>query len=198
MARELQTIVVAIFYESTTLRETLRGLKGIMMRLRSLLIAGVLVSASLAARADNFTTFDLNSSYILGGTIDGTLTLDTTTNMFTSADLTVAGFVPWQDGTLDQVGLQGPSVFGYGVNVYSNGFPFGDVNLFLAATNLVGYDGSPIVFPTNVTFLSFPNFYFAGSGTLEPASVTPEPNSLLLLATGLIGLAGFAWRKAVA
>jgi hypothetical protein len=184
--------------EGTTLKETLRGLKGILMRLRSLLIAGVLVSASLAARADNYSTFDLNSSYILGGTIDGTLTLDTTTNMFTGADLTVAGFLPYQDGTLDQVGLQSPTFFGYGVNVYSNGLPLGDVNLFLATSNLVGYDGSPIVFPTNVTFLTFPNLYFAGSGSLEPASVTPEPNSLLLLATGLIGLAGFAWRKAVA
>jgi hypothetical protein len=183
--------------ETTTLKETLRGLKGFLMRIRSLLIAGVLVSASLAARADSYSTFDLNSSYILGGTIDGTLTLDTTTNMFTSADLTVAGFVPWQDGTLDQVGLQGPSFFGYGVNVYSNGWPLGDVNLFLGTGSLVGYDGSPIVFPTNVTFLTFPNLYFAGSGTLEPAP-TPEPGSLLLLATGLVGLAGFAWRKAVA
>ena len=167
------------------------------MRLRSLLIAGVLVSASLAARADNFSTFDLNSSYILGGTIDGTLTLDTTTNMFTSADLTVSGFVPWQDGTLDQVGLQGPTLFGYGVNVYTNSWPFGDVNLFLATSTLVGYDGSPIVFPTNVTFPTIPNLYFAGSGTLELAP-TPEPNSLLLLATGLVGFAGLAWRKAVA
>jgi PEP-CTERM motif len=184
--------------EGTTLKETLRGLKGILMRLRSLLIAGVLVSASLAARADNYSTFDLNSSYILGGTIDGTLTLDTTTNMFTGADLTVAGFLPYQDGTLDQVGLQSPTLFGYGVNVFSTGSPFADVNLFLATITLAGYDGSPVVFPTNVTFLSFPSLYFAGSGTLEPASVTPEPNSLLLLATGLLGFAGLAWRKAVA
>ncbi len=39
----------------------------IFMRIRSLLIAGVLVSASLVARADSFTTFDLNSSYIAAG-----------------------------------------------------------------------------------------------------------------------------------
>jgi hypothetical protein len=188
---------MALFCESTTSKETLRGLKGFMMRLRSLLIAGVLVSASLAARADNYSTFDLNSSYIFGGTIDGTLTLDTSTNLFTSADLTVAGFPPYQDGTLTEVGVQSPSFLGYYVDVFSNGSPFADLNLFLQTGTLVGYDGSPISFPTNVTFLSFPNLYFAGSGTLEPAP-TPEPGSLLLLATGLMGLAGLAWRKAVA
>jgi hypothetical protein len=194
---ELQLGGVALSCEGTTLKETFRGLKGFMMRIRSLLIAGVLVSASLAARADSYSTFDLNSSYIFGGTIDGTLTLDTTTDLFTSADLTVAGFLPYQNGTLDQVGGQTPSFLGYYVNVFSNGSPYGDLNLFLQTGSLAGYNGSPISFPTNVTFLSFPNLYFAGSGTLEPAP-TPEPGSLLLLATGLLGLAGLAWRKAVA
>ena len=79
------------------------------MRIRSLLIAGVLVSASLAARADSFTTFELNSSYDFGQTIDGTLTLDTTTDRFSSADLTFAGFPlpPSQSATLTNIGSQG-------------------------------------------------------------------------------------------
>jgi hypothetical protein len=165
------------------------------MRIRHLLVTGALLSASLIARADSYTTFDLNSSYIFGGTIDGTLTLDTTTDLFTSADLTVAGFVGYQDGTLANVGLQGEGIGEYGVNVFSSGSPFADLNLFLPELTLAGYDGSPIVFPTNVSFLTFPNLYFAGTGTLEPAtSVTPEPGSLLLLATGLLGLA-VLWRR---
>jgi hypothetical protein len=165
------------------------------MRIRHLLVAGALLSVSLIARADNYTTFDLNSSYIFGGTIDGTLTLDTTTDLFSSADLTVAGFVGYQDGTLTNVGLQGEGIGEYGVNIFSSGSPFADLNLFLPTFTLAGYDGSPVVFPTNVTFLTFPNLYLAGTGTLEPASVTPEPGGLLLLATGLLGLAGLMWRR---
>jgi hypothetical protein len=171
------------------------------MRIRSLLIAGVLVSASLAARADSFTTFDLNSSYIFGGTIDGTLTLDTTTDLFTAADLTIAGFVGYQDGTISDVSTQGRAFGEYDVSVVSNGSPYADLNLFLPTTTLAGFDGSPVVIPTDVLFATFPNVYFAGSGTLEPTSgtsVTPEPGSLLLLATGLLGLAGLTWRRFVA
>ncbi len=168
------------------------------MRIRTLLIAAALVSASLVARADSYTTFDLNSSYIFGGTIDGTLTLDTTTDLFSSADLTVAGFPSYQDGTLSIIGAQGPSLLGYNVGIGSNGVPFGTATLFLPVNSLAGYDGSNVVFPTNVAFLTFPNVYFAGSGTLEPVSTTPEPSGLLLLGTGLMGLAGLAWRRAVA
>ena len=168
------------------------------MRIRFLLVACMLLSASLVARADSYTTFDLNSSYpfLFGGagTIDGTLTLDTTTDLFSSADLTVSGFPFYQDGTLSNIGLQGELFTEYGVNIFSTGTPFGDLNLFLPITSLVGYDGSSIAFPTNVTFATIPNLYFAGSGTLEPASVTPEPASLLLLATGLLGFA-VLWRR---
>lgn len=168
------------------------------MQLRTLLITGLLASASLAARADNFTTFDLNSSYIFGGTIDGTLTLDTTTNLFTSADLTIAGFVGYQNGTISDVSTQGEALGKYDVSIISNGSPYADLNLFLPITTLVGYTGSPVVIPTDVLFATFPNVYFAGSGRLEPASgtsVTPEPGSLMLLGTGLLGFAGVVRRK---
>lgn len=168
------------------------------MRIRSLLIAGVLVSASLVARADSFTTFDLNSSYIGGGTIDGTLTLDTTTDEFSSADLTVAGFPSYQDGTLSVVGAQGPGFLGYNVDVASVGSPHADASLYLQVDSLAGYEGGDLVFPTSVSFASFPDFYFEGSGTLEPVSgvsVTPEPASLILLSTGLLGFAGVLRRR---
>lgn len=183
------------------LKETLRGLEGFFMRIRSLLIAGVLATASLAARADSFTTYNLNSSYIFGGTIDGTLTLDTTTNLFTSAYLTIAGFVGYQNGTISDVSSQGASLGKYDVTVISNGSPYADLNLFLPTSTLAGYSGSAVVFPTDVLFATFPNIYFSGSGTLEPASgtsVTPEPGSLMLLGTGLLGFAGVIRRKFVA
>jgi hypothetical protein len=171
------------------------------MRIRHLLIAGALLSASLIARADTFTTFTLNSSFFGGGTIDGTLTLDTTTDLFTGADLTASGFFPgFNDGTLSNVGLQGSFGSIYNVSIFSFLDPSADLNLFLPVSTLAGFDGSPILDLSNVTFDFLGNTYFACSGNLEPGggnntSVTPEPGSLLLLATGLMGMAGLMWRK---
>jgi len=171
------------------------------MKIRSLLVAGVLVSATLAARADSFTTFTLNSSFFKGGTIDGTLTLDTTKDIFTGADLTVSGFHPSSDdGTLSSVGSQGDEFGLYSVNIFSFFGPAADLDLFLPVSSLVGFDGSPILDLSEVTFDIFGKTFVAESGSLEPTagrpvtSVTPEPASLLLLATGLLGLAAF-WRR---
>lgn len=65
----------------------------------------------------------------------------------------------------------------------------GDVNLFGA------YDGSEYIVP------SFDEPPFTGTVTVTPASapptVTPEPSSLALLATGILGAAGVVRRRLV-
>ncbi len=81
-----------------------------------------------------------------------------------------------------------------------NGYPYADLALYLGTSTLAGYDGSPVAIPTDVMFANYPNVYVEASGTLEPVagvSVTPEPASLLLLATGLLGCAAM-WRKRLA
>ena len=174
------------------------------MRIWLYLISGLLsvgVAIPCAAQGgcdDCNATFTLNSSFTDGGTIDGTLTLDPATDMFTAADLTVSGFPSYQDGLLTVVGQQGEVAGVYGVNIFASGSPYGDLFLSLPTATLAGYDGSAIAYPTDVAFSTNPQLYFGEPGTLEPTSVTPEPSSWMLLATGLLGFAGLAWRKAVA
>lgn len=164
----------------------------------ALVPVGLAVPCSAQSGCDDCnSTFTLNSSYTGGGTIDGTLTLDLATDMFTAADLTISGFPSYQDGTLTDIGQQGDVAGTYGVNIFSAGSPAGgDLFLALPTSTLDGYDGSAIVLPTDVSFSTDPILYKADAGTLAPAtSVTPEPQSLLLLATGLLGLAGLMWRR---
>ena len=176
------------------------------MRIRNLLAVGALLSAGLvlpcAAQGgcdDCTITLALNSVDQAGnGTIDGTLTLNTTTDLFTGADLTASGFPGSnENGALTTIGQQGVADGQYFVNILSVGSSPDDLDLFLPTATLAGYDGSSISSHTDLLIRDLGAVPVSGS--LESAggntSVTPEPGSLLLLATGLMGLAGLMWRR---
>jgi hypothetical protein len=188
------------------------------MRLHFLLVTATLLSASLMARADSFTTFTLVSTFEgSSGTIDGTLTFDTTTNLFTQGDIVASGFSnPADNGVLLNGPLTGPND-GQGVVGVNSSFQVdaetfaGAFALFLPTDSLAGYTGGSICTQSAAAHCGDPTLFETGTGqTFEaatgsltevtvapPPAVTPEPTGIALLGTGLLGLAGVVRRRFV-
>jgi hypothetical protein len=160
------------------------------MRSRSLLITAVLLSASLAAHADTDTNFTFTDVSVQGGgTITGYITIDTTTGKAIASDFTIDSTTAG-DATFDAAevayGSQGPHDY---IVEFDNNV-FGDVILLMFDTgSLKGYTGGDLNNESNFLNSNFDDPSLTAVLTPE-AAVTPEPASLLLMATGLLG---FAW-----
>ena len=156
----------------------------------ALLLFGLaLPCAAQSGCEDCTTTFALNSA----DSGSGTLTLNPATGLFSAADLTISDFPnPMEDGSLTVLGPQGVQDGEYFVDVLPAGSSFDELRLFLPTATLNGFDGSSVTNLSDVIVGG--TSVIPVSGTLE-TSVTPEPGSLLLLATGLMGLAGLMWRR---
>ncbi len=151
------------------------------MRLPLLLTALALFAPSFQAHADTLSTFSIDGSslfYGMGGDynmITGTTTIDTTTGAVKSISLLAGG--------LTESGVDAQ----YGTDVFVGT----DVAHFT-------FTGASLINYTGETFnLNGPNDLYVGhvtyTGPFTPAAaaaVTPEPASLTLLCTGLLGVAG--------
>lgn len=169
------------------------------------LLAGVLLAGSLICRADVVTTFNVNGTWDNGfgtgsdGSLTGTVTIDVTTGVVTDIDVvettTAASALGVSSNTFNGVGAENPVGSEYIVES-------GSINLFtelvFPTASLIGYTGGDLCsFQNQCDNLTIYAVGVSGpfleSGTVTPA--TPEPGSLALLGTGVLGFAGVLRRR---
>jgi hypothetical protein len=146
-------------------------------------VAAAILATSLIAHADTLSTFNLNATTVSGGSAIGTVTLDATIGLFTSADITVM--------------TQGGQFLFNGVPVASPGYGTvwkdtlnNQFILSLPVSSLIGYTGGElcsVLLRCGNSMFSLPSLFFANmtgplnsdfveAGTLTLASSAPTPS----------------------
>jgi hypothetical protein len=185
---------------------------------------GLLLALPTAAHADDFTLFNVNLQLANGGTVTGTLDLDETPQKELSSvenlSYVLNGSVK---GTFTDLPFTGTftqtSPYFTGIDFNSNDYNAANVGSLdleitlptLSMESFAGFTGGPVCSTSNVcqnyftfdselygNYVSSPITYVS-SGELTPVSVsaTPEPSDLILLGTGVLGIAGAVRKRSM-
>ena len=172
-----------------------------------LAIPAILAAATIAAHADTVSTFSLTDyTFQSGATATGTIVIDVTDGEVESTNITYFGSTTLLFDVSTGTGNVSAGLYSNAPSTDGAGDTFAD-SLHTPAAGFVGYAGGEAcsatdlcdVFVTSaVIFAKSTDELETGSLTLDSSIMTgqtPEPSTLALFGTGVLGLAGAARRK---
>jgi hypothetical protein len=166
-----------------------------------LAIPAILAAATIAAHADIMSTFSLtNYTFQSGATATGTIVIDVTDGEVASTNITYFGGTTLLFDVSTGTGNVALGLYSNAPSTDAAGDSFADSLHTPAGGEACSQTDLCDVFVTSAILFanSTQDLLETGSLTLEPPIITgqtPEPSTLALLSSGILGLAGAARRK---
>lgn len=174
------------------------------------LVAAAILGLSGIGHADTINTYNVSETYFIGSAT-GSVTLDATTGVFTASNIAFTSTAG--NATFNGTPTSAVDMGTYNKIVFGSSTPGASLSLFLPVDSLVNYAGGNVCTLTSTAACggNYSNVALLGvgvdgvnSGTLTlasstttPVAVTPEPTSLILLGTGVLGIGAMMRRRRI-